>query len=230
MSRRPRLISVFRPFLAVEPVAERLQPRDRRRRIHGVEQLLGESVELDAGLQLRPGGGLLLDLVERMEDASLNPRLRPRLLPGLPEPGPAVRDDDVRGRDRRHKRRPYPRVLGPGEIPADDVLVGAGDEHMRVPGDAQAVHEDHPVHLACRLRYRPHPPELRVLPPERAGAPPRLSLGPRREQPVQECLEQPCVIVDPVRSGRPAGLAKPSLRPRSSPAVPYHLAPRTRGI
>lgn len=190
-----------------------------------MQQILGRPVQLDSRLQLRLGDGLLLDLVERVERASLDPRAGPHLLPGLLEPAAAVRDDDVGWRDRRRERRPRPGVLGPGQVPAYDVLVGAGDENVDVLGDVQAVYERHAVHLAGRLRYRPRLPELRALAPERAGAPPRLGLHPGREQPVQEGLEQLCAVVDPVRCGRPAGLAKPSLRPRSGPAVPYYLAP-----
>lgn len=110
------------------------------------------------------------------------------------------------------------------------MLVGAGDEYVHAFCDVNAVHEDDSVHLACGLRYWPHRPELGASSAEGAPAASHLILRSGGEKPAQEGLEPLCVVVDPVRRGRLAGLAKPALRSCGGPAVAYLFAPAHRAF
>lgn len=78
-----------------------------------------DEVELAPRLELRPRRRVALDLREGVEGAPLDPGARPGLAHGPGEPAPAVGDDHVGRRDRRHEGRPRPRVLGPGHVPGD---------------------------------------------------------------------------------------------------------------
>ena len=197
------------------PVAVRLQPCGGRIRRLDAEQVLGQPVELRAGLQVRPGRGLLLHLAERVEDAPLDLGFGPHPLPRLLEPGPAVSHHDLGRRYRRHERRPGPRVLRPGHVPADHVFFRGRDEDHDVAREVDAVDEHHAVHLAGLRGERPHRPEPRALPPEGAPSALHVALALARHQPRQERCQQLGRVVDLPRERRGAFEASPPLGPRA---------------
>ena len=188
-----------------------------------MQQLFGQPVQLDAGLQLRLGRGLLLDLVEGVEDAPLHASARPVLLPGLLEAAAAVGHHDVGRGYLGHEGSPRPRVLGPGHVPADDELLRGCDQDHDVAREVDAVDEHDAVHFACYWRYGPNLPEPGALAPEGAAAAGHVGLPPAREQPSEEGRQQLGRIVDSPRRRRLAFRALPSLRARLRLAVLDHV-------
>ena len=110
------------------------------------------------------------------------------------------------------------------------MVLGAGDENDDVAGQIDPVYEDDVVDLPGDRGKRPDAPELRTLASERAPAAGHISLALIGQEPFEEGPELLCGAIEPMRSGRPARLAKPSLRSRSSLAVPYHPAPAHRAF
>ena len=110
MSRRPHFIRCY-----VTAMVQRLNAHEVAR----------DEVELAPRLELRPHRRVALDLREGVEGAPLDPGARPGLAHGLGEPAPAVGDDHVGRRNRRHEGRPRPRVLRPRHVPGDHPLASA---------------------------------------------------------------------------------------------------------
>ena len=120
-----------------------------------LEQAFGYRVQIDAGLGARPGRGASLDLLERVEGASLHLGFRPHGPPGPLEPAAAVGHDDVGRRHSRHEGRPRLRALAPGQMPADDVLLRARDQDDAAALEPDAVHVDDVVDLVAHRGGRP---------------------------------------------------------------------------
>lgn len=139
-------------------------------RLDAHEVARGE-VELAPRLELRPRRRVALDLREGVEGATLDPGARPGLAHGLGEPAPAVGDDHLGRRDRRHEGRPRPRVLGPGHVPGDHPLAAAAYERHEVARDPDPVDVEHAVQLAVGDGHGPDLPELGRPAPEGPSAP-----------------------------------------------------------
>ena len=173
-----------------------------------------DEVELAPRLELRPRRRVALDLREGVEGAPLDPGARPGLAHGLGEPAPAVGDDHLGRRDRRHEGRPRPRVLRPRHVPGDHPLAAAAYEHDEVARDPDPVDVEHAVQLAVGDGHGPDLPELGRPAPEGAPAARHRRLGVLGEEPPEE-LVQPCRrVVVPHRRRRAAGRAPPPLGPR----------------
>lgn len=212
------------PFGA--PSRERGEPAGRVVRVLDLRQLLRDGVQLDSRLEVRPGRRAPLHLAERVERASLHPRLRPMVAPRLLEPAAAVADRHVGRRDPRHEGSPRGRALAPREVPAHDVVGGAGRRHHACAAEPYAVDVDDVVDLvARRRRRRPYPPVPLGLAPERAPASRHRRLGRRREEPAQERFRAFCRRIDSARGGRAAGHALPSFRAGGRGPVAFRFAP-----
>lgn len=188
-------------------------------------KLLRQPVELPPRLQLRPGRRAALDLAERVEQAPLDPGLRPLLGHCGREPAAAVGDHHLRGRDARQQRPPRPRRLLPRQAPRQHVLVAAGDQHHEAPREADAVDVDDAMDLVDHVGDRPDAPEPLGHPAEAAALAGHGELTVLREQPSKEALEVPGIGVVPVDGACAARLAVPPLRPGLCEAVPLHRLP-----
>ena len=178
-----------------------------------------DGVELAPRLEPRARRRVAPDLREGVEGAPLDPGARPGLAHGLGEPAPAIGDDHVGRRDRRHEGRPRPGVLGPGHVPGDHPLAAAAYEHHEVARDPDPVDVEHAVELAVGDGHRPDPPELGRPAPERASPARHRRLRVLREEPPEELLQPRRRVVVPHRRRRAAGRAPPPLGPRGRPAV-----------
>ena len=98
------LFQEIRPEVA--PLAEAPVPPLGLREGLRMEQLLGQSVQLDARLQLRPRRRLPPDLAEHVEDAPLHPSFRPFRRCGGRKSAAAVGHHHLRRRDARQQRAP----------------------------------------------------------------------------------------------------------------------------
>ena len=78
-----------------------------------------------------------------MEQAPLDPRIRPHGLRGLEDAAPAVAHEHVGRRDARHQALPCRRFLAFGDVPADHVPAGHRDQDHRVAVQVDAVHMHH---------------------------------------------------------------------------------------
>lgn len=194
-----------------------------------VQQVPGEPVELDPGLEPGARGRVPPDLAERVEHAPLDPRPRPAAPHGAGEARPAVGDDDVRRGDRVHQRRPRPRGLRARHVPGDDALVAAADEHDEVAREPDPVHVEHAVPLAVRDGHRPELPEPGRPAPEGPPLPGHLQLGALGHEPAEE-LAQGGGAIAADRRRRPAGGAAPPLPSRRRLPVPLHLRPAGRAL
>ena len=195
-----------------------------------VQQVAREPVELHAGLEPWARGGVPPDLVERVEDAPLDPRPRPAAPHRAGEPGAAVGDDDVRRRDGAHQRRPRPRGLRAGHIPRDDALVAAADEHGEVAREPDPVDVEHAVPLAVRDGHGPELPEPGRPAPEGPPLPGHLQLRALGHEPSEELPQGGGVAVSADRRRRAAGGAAPPLPARRRLPVPLHLRPAGRAL
>lgn len=210
------------------PLHQPLDPKlGLEERLDG-EEVSGQGVELDSGLQLRTRRGVALDLAEGVEDASLHARGGPRLAPGLLEAASPVRHDDLGRGDLAHQRLPRPRVLASGHVPAHHVLVRAGDQDDEVPGEVYPVDVDDAMDLSVCLGHGPDRPEPLGPPPEGPSLAGHVDLPALGEEPREEGRELLCRGVDAMRARRPAGLAPPPLRPGARLAVSLHVGPARR--
>ena len=190
-----------------------------------LQQPLGDAVEVDAGLRPRARRRAALDLLERVEGASLHARRGPLRAPGPLDAAPAVGDDDVGRRDAGHERRPRRGALAAREVPPYDVSVaGQRDQHDAPAFDPDAVDVDDVVDLVACGADRPYLPESRGGGPERAGGQPHLALGPLRQKPAEEQrqLLGIGVALVAVDRRRPASRAAPAPPPCARRAVPLH--------
>lgn len=194
------------------------------------QQVPGEPVELDPGLEPGTRGRVPPDLAERVEDAPLHPRPRPAAPHGAREAGAAVGDDDVRRRDRVHQRRPRPRGLRSGHVPRDDALVASADEHDEVAHKPDPVDVEHAVPLAVRYGHRPELPEPGRPAPEGPALAGHLQLRALGHEPPEELPQRGGVTVPSDRGRRPAVRATPSLPPGRRLPVPLHLRPAGRAF
>lgn len=192
------------------------------------QQVPGEPVELGPGLEPGARGRVPPDLAERVEYAPLDPRPRPAAPHRAREARPAVGDDDVRGGDRVHQRRPRPRRLRPGHVPRDDALVAAADEDDEVAREPDPVDVEDAVPLAVRDGHRPDLPEPGRPAPEGPPPPGHLQLRALGHEPAEELAQGGGVGVPPDRGRRPAGGAAPPLPARRRLPVPLHLRPAGR--
>lgn len=192
------------------------------------EEVSGQGVELDAGLQLRTRRGVAPDLAEGVEGASLHARGGPRLAPGLLEAASPVRHDDLGRDDLVQQCLPRPRVLASGHVPAHHVLVRAGDQDDEVPGEVYPVDVDDAMDLPVRLGQGPDRPEPLGPPPEGPSLAGHVGLPAPGEEPREEGRELLRRGVDAMRARRPAGLAPPPLRPGARLAVSLHVGPARR--
>lgn len=195
-----------------------------------LEESFGYRVQVDAGLGARSSRGVSLDLLERVEGASLHLGLRPHGPPGPLEPAAAVGHDDVGRRHARHEGRPCLRALAPGQVPADDVPLRARDQDDAAALEPDAVDMDDVVDLVAQRGGRPQGPELRGQAPESPRGHSHLGLGPLRQQPIQEEGQHARLAVVTLRGGRAARRAAPSLGARLRLAVAFRLAPARRAL
>ena len=207
------------------PLQVALDPQLRLVEGPDVQQVPGEPVELDPGLEPRARGRVPPDLAERVEDAPLDPRPRPTAPHGAREAGAAVGDDDVRGGDRVHQRRPRPRRLRARHVPGDDALVAAADEDDEVAREPDPVDVEHAVPFAVRDGHRPHLPEPGGPAPEGPPLPGLVALRALGHEPVEELSQRGGVAVPADRGGRPrrrviATAACPPTSSRSSSSSP----------
>lgn len=194
------------------------------------EQAFGYRVQIDAGLGARSGRGTSLDLLERVERASLRLGFRPHCAPGPLESAAAVGHDDVGRRHARHEGRPCLRALAPGQVPADDVPLRARDQDDAAALEPDAVHMDDVVDLVAHRGGRPQGPELRGQAPESPRGHSHLGLGPLRQEPIQEEGQHARLAVVTLRGGRAARRAAPSLGTRLRLPVAFRLAPARRAL
>lgn len=173
-----------------------------------------DEVELAPRLELRLCRRVALDLREGVEGAPLDPGARPGLAHGLGEPAPAVGDDHVGRRDRRHEGRSRPRVLRPCHVPGDHPLAAAAYEHHELARDPDPVDVEHAVELAAGDGHRPDLPELGRPAPEGPPAARHHGLRVLREEPPEELLEPRRGVVVPQRRRGVAGRVPPALGPR----------------
>ena len=173
-----------------------------------------DEVELAPRLELRPRRRVALDLREGVEGAPLDPGARPGLAHGLGEPAPAVGDDHVGRRDRRHEGRSRPRVLRPCHVPGDYPLAAAAYEHHELARDPDPVDVEHAVELAAGDGHRPDLPELGRPAPEGPPAARHHALRVLRGEPPEELLEPRRGVVVPQRRRGVAGRVPPALGPR----------------
>lgn len=173
-----------------------------------------DEVELAPRLELRPRRRVAFYLREGVERAPLDPGARPGLAHGLGEPAPAVGDDHVGRRDRRHEGRSRPRVLRPCHVPGDHPLAAAAYEHHELARDPDPVDVEHAVELAAGDGHRPDLPELGRPAPEGPPAARHHGLRVLREEPPEELLEPRRRVVVPQRRRGAAGRAPPALGPR----------------
>ena len=214
------LLEEVGPELA--PLHEALDPPvGLLERLH-MQQLPGQRVELDARLQLGPRRRMPLDLAERVEHASLDPRPRPFGRDRRGEAAAAVGDHHVGRGDAREQRAPRGGRLGAREVPRQHVLVAAGYEHHAVARDPDAVDVDDAEDLVHHLRHRPYRPEEGGPPPEGSAAPRHIGLRPAREQPADKGRELPGRHVVGMLGAGAARPAAPSLGARRGPPVPLH--------
>ena len=162
-----------------------------------------DEVEPAPRLELRPRRRVALDLREGVEGAPLDPGARPGLAHGLGEPAPAVGDDHLGRRDRRHEGRPRPRVLRPRHVPGDHPLAAAAYEHDEVARDPDPVDVEHAVQLAVGDGHRPDLPELGRPAPEGPPAARHRRLGVLGEEPPEELpASSPCRRTSPSSTRR----------------------------
>ena len=217
------LVEEVAPELA--PLEEPLDPEVGLAQRADVHEVDGQAVELLAGLEVGPRGGVAPDLAERVVQAPLHPGLRPLLARGRREAGPAVGDHHVRRRDAGEQRLPRALGLPARHVPRQHVVVAAGDEHHQVAGDVDAVDVDDAVDLVDDLGHGPDLPEPAHPAPEGPPAAGHVALPLAREQPAEEGLELPGVGVVAVHGRGAAGRAAPPLRARLGLAVTLHLGP-----
>ena len=155
-----------------------------------------------------------LDLREGVEGAPLDPGARPGLAHGLGEPAPAVGDDHVGRRDRRHEGRSRPRVLRPCHVPGDHPLAAAAYKHHELARDPDPVDVEHAVELAAGDGHQPDLPELGRPAPEGPPAARHHGLRVLRGEPPEELLEPRRGVVVPQRRRGAAGRVPPALGPR----------------
>lgn len=142
-----------------------------------MQQLAGETVELDARLQPRTRRCIPSDFAECMERASLHPCLRPFLGHRRSETAAAVGHNHVGRSDTGEQRLPCaPRLLA-SEVPRQHELVAASDQHHAVAGYPYAVDEDDAVHFADNVGHGPDLPEPCRSSPEGAPAAGHVGLG-----------------------------------------------------
>lgn len=134
----PRLI-LAHPCLSLRQIADTNEP-------------LAQGVQLLGRGKLRAGRRRPRDLPEHMEGAPLYPRLRPDVLAGLLEPTAPISDHQLRGRDPLHESRPRPRVLTARHVPAQHVLLTAGDQHDRFTAQVNPVDEHDLMNLIDERR------------------------------------------------------------------------------
>lgn len=190
-----------------------------------MKQLLGQGVQLDAGLQPRPRRCMPFDLAERIEHASLHPRLGPFLRDRGGKPAAAVGDHHVGRGHPREQRAPRRGRLRAGEVPRKDVLVAAGHEDHAVAGDPYPVHVDHAAALARGVGHGPYRPEPGRPAPEGAPLAGHVELRVLGQEPPDERRQVARRRVVAVHGARPARAAPPPLRPGLRLAVPLHRAP-----
>ena len=207
------------------PGRERREPLGGGAGVRHLEQILGDAVQLDARLQVRPGRRAPLDLPKRMKRAPLHARVRPMLAPCLLEAGPSVADDDVGRGDPGHERAPRRRALASRQVPAGDALARDRDQHHARPPEPYAVDVDDVQALVADRGYRPDFPIPLGLAPERSAAAGHRRLGRRREQPIQERLQPLRRRIEFARGGRAAGRALPALGAGGRGPVAFHFAP-----
>ena len=151
--------------------------------------LVREPIGLHARLEPGARGRVLPDLAERVKDASLDPRSRPAAPHGADEAGAAVGDDDVRRRDRLHRRRPRPRRLRARHAPRDDALIATAYQHDEVACGPDPVDEKDAVPLVVRDGHGPQPPEPGRPAPERPSLPGHVALGALGHEPTEELAQ-----------------------------------------
>jgi len=216
------------PVPSGAPVGEGCKPFRRAAGVSDVQERLGDAVELDAGLELRPARSASLDLAERMERAPLHTGSGPLGATCGFYGAASVAHEDVGRGYPRHQISPVLRVLAPREMAADDVLVGAGDEQHAAPSHPESVHVDDVVDFVARRQDRPQLPEPRRPPSERPRGSGEVALPVAGQQPTDERLELAGLRVVSDRGGRAAFPAAPSLTPRGRGPVALHIAPARR--
>ena len=149
----------------------------------------GDVPEPPAGLQAGSSAGQFEDVGPHVEQAALDPRVRPHRLRGLEDPAPAVAYEHVGRRDARHQALPRRRPLAPGDVPADHVPVGHRDQDHRVAVQVDAVHVHHVMRLVHQRHGRPQAPHELAPAAQCARGQRVLGLGPLREQPVQSASQ-----------------------------------------
>ena len=211
------------------PLPEALEPPFGLREGLYMQQLLGQAVQLDARLQLRPRRGLPLDLAERVEHASLHLRGGPLRRDGGREAAAAVGHHHLRRGHARQKRPPRRGGLGAREVPRQQhELVAAGYQHHAVARHPYAVDVDDAAGLVYGLRHRPYRPEPRAPAPERAALPGHIDLGFLGKQPADEGGQVARRGVDGMGRAGPAADAAPTLRAGLGLSVALHGRPAGR--
>ena len=147
------------------------------------EQVLRQAVQLDASLEPRPARRAPLDLAERMEGAPLHPRRGPFGRRRGREARSAVGHHHLGRGDRPQQGPPRQRAFRAGQVPGQDVLLGARDKHAEATVQVYAVDEDHAVHLVHDVGHRPYRPEPCSRPAEAAALARHVELAALAEEP-----------------------------------------------
>lgn len=161
------------------------QPFGRAARVPDAGQGQGHPAQPSARLESGPPAGQFEDVGLHVEQAPLDPRIRPRGLRGLEDAAPAVAYEHVGRRDACHQALPCRRFLAFGDVPADHVPAGHRDQDHRVAVQVDAVHMHHMMHLVHQRHGRPQAPHELAPAAQRACRQPVLGLRLFREQPVQ---------------------------------------------
>lgn len=154
-----------------------------------MHEALCQRVEIRSRLGLGTRGGAAPHLAKRMEGASLDLRVRPRGPSCLLDAASSVADENIGRGDTPHETAPIPRVLASGEMAADDVIVGTGDENDAFSGEPDTVHVDDVVDLVANGDDRPYLPEVGGLLAEQPGIHSKLGLGELAEEPSRETTQ-----------------------------------------
>ncbi|OZG63757.1 hypothetical protein BHAP_1610, partial [Bifidobacterium hapali] len=126
--------------------------------------------------------------------------------------------------DARHQALPRRRPFAFGDVPADHVPVGDGDQHHGVAVQVNAVHMHHVMHLVHQGHRRPQAPHQLAPAAQRAGGQVVLGLRPFGKQPVQSAPQVTGPVVARLGARAPAAgvPAPPPDPPRACSSVPFH--------
>lgn len=204
------------------PAQEPLHPQVRLPQGPYAEEILRQAVQLDSRQEPGPGRRAPFDLAERMVGAPLHPGGGPFGRRRGGKSGPAVGDHHLRRGDGAQQRPPRRRRLPAGEVPGQDVLLGARDEYAQAAVQVYAVHKDDAVDLVHDVGHGPDLPEALRSAPEGPPLAGHGALGILGKKPTDEGVEVREVGTVGMDRGGAATPAAPPLRPRARAPVPLH--------